>query len=101
MTTTTARSRRSSPISCSRSTATARSRATRCSRVDALLTVVYAYLEKGKVTQAISGPYDLGRPKGCKPDWYSHFNRFNPQPLTQKKQPAKKGATRKTTSKKK
>ena len=37
-------------------------------RVDPLLTVVYAYLDKGKVTQAISGPYDLGRPKGCKPD---------------------------------
>ena len=30
-------------------------------RVDLLLTVTYAYLEKGKVTQAISGPYDLGR----------------------------------------
>lgn len=60
-------------------------------RVDALLTVVYAYLEKGKVTQAISGPYDLGRPKGCKPDAYSKYNRFNPAPLTQKKQAAKKG----------
>ncbi|HEU5479217.1 MAG TPA: hypothetical protein VFU90_05255 [Candidatus Tumulicola sp.] len=68
-------------------------------RVDALLTVAYAYLEKGKVTQAISGPYDLGRPKGCKPDWYSHWNRFNPQPLTQKKHPAKKGAKRKSSSK--
>ena len=37
-------------------------------RVDALLTVVYAYLEKGAVTQAISGPIDLGRPKGCPAD---------------------------------
>lgn len=73
-------------------------------RVDALLTVVYAYLEKGKVTQAISGPYDLGRPKGCKPDAYSKYNRFNPAPLTQKKQPAKKGkkgVKKKSSSKKK
>jgi hypothetical protein len=34
-------------------------------RVDPLLTVTYAYLEKGVVTQAISGPFDLGRPHGC------------------------------------
>jgi hypothetical protein len=60
-------------------------------RVDPLLTVTYAYLEKGKITQAISGPYDLGRPKGCRPDWYSHYNRFNPAPLTSKKASAKKG----------
>jgi hypothetical protein len=58
-------------------------------RVDLLLSVVYAYLEKGKVTQAISGPYDLGRPKDCKPDAYSGFSRFNPKPLATKK-PAKK-----------
>ncbi len=69
-------------------------------RVDALLTVTYAYLEKGKVTQAISGPYDLGRPIGCKPDWYSRYNRFNPPPASVKK-PAKKGAKQKPTSKKK
>jgi len=67
-------------------------------RADALLTVVYAYLEKGKIVQAISGPYDLGRPKGCKPDWYSHFSRFNPAPLTTKK-PAHK--SKRNTSKKK
>ena len=36
-------------------------------RVDPLLTVTYAYLEKGVVTQAISGPFDLGRPNGCPP----------------------------------
>ena len=66
-------------------------------RVDPLLTVTYAYLEKGKIVQAISGPYDLGRPKGCKADWYSHFNRFNPAPLTKK--PAKKSKHK--TSKKK
>ncbi len=29
------------------------------------MTVTYAYLEKGVITQAISGPFDLGRPKGC------------------------------------
>ena len=34
-------------------------------RVDPLLTVTYAYLEKGVITQAISGPFDLGRPEGC------------------------------------
>jgi hypothetical protein len=67
-------------------------------RVDLLLTVTYAYLEKGKITQAISGPYDLGRPKGCKPDFYSKWNRFNPQPLA-KKQPAKSKS--KSKSKKK
>lgn len=74
-------------------------------RVDALLTVVYAYLEKGKITQAISGPYELGRPKGCKPDFYSKYNRFNPAPLPQKKQTAKKGkkrsAKKKASTKKK
>lgn len=35
-------------------------------RVDPLLTVVYATTNAaGKVVQAISGPYDLGRPRGC------------------------------------
>jgi hypothetical protein len=75
-------------------------------RVDLLLTVTYAYLEKGKITQAISGPYDLGRPKGCKPDFYSKWNRFNPQPLPQSKKKAtkakgKKKSSKKTTSSKK
>ncbi len=70
-------------------------------RIDPLLTVAYAYLEKGKIVQAISGPYDLGRPKGCRPDYYSHWSRFNPQPLPVKKGATKKGATQKTTSKKK
>jgi hypothetical protein len=37
-------------------------------RVDPLLTVVYATADRtGKVTQHIAGPYDLGRPHGCKP----------------------------------
>jgi hypothetical protein len=34
-------------------------------RVDPLLTVTYAYLEKNEITQAIAGPFDLGRPLGC------------------------------------
>jgi hypothetical protein len=35
-------------------------------RVDPLLTVTYATADnKGVVTQYISGPYDLGRPRGC------------------------------------
>jgi hypothetical protein len=50
-------------------------------RVDPLLTVTYAYLEKGVITQAISGPYDLGRPSGCPPDANSGYTRLNPKPL--------------------
>lgn len=50
-------------------------------RVDALLTVTYAYLEKGVVTQAISGPFDLGRPTSCKPDSYAGWTRLNPKPV--------------------
>ncbi len=50
-------------------------------RVDPLLTVTYAYLEKGVVTQAISGPFDLGRPTGCPPSANSGFNRLNPKPV--------------------
>jgi hypothetical protein len=34
-------------------------------RVDPLLTVTDIYLEKGVPTQAISGPFDLGRPHRC------------------------------------
>jgi len=34
-------------------------------RVDPLLTVTDIYLEKGVPTQAISGPFDLGRPLHC------------------------------------
>ena len=50
-------------------------------RVDALLTITYAYLEKGVVTQAISGPFDLGRPDGCPPDGASGWTRLNPKPV--------------------
>jgi hypothetical protein len=36
-------------------------------RVDPLLVVTYASADsKGKVTQYIAGPFDLGRPRGCK-----------------------------------
>jgi hypothetical protein len=65
-------------------------------RVDPLLTVTYAYLEKGVITQAISGPFDLGRPKGCKPDAFSGSTRLDPRPPIvvhkKKKKKAKKAA---------
>jgi hypothetical protein len=48
-------------------------------RVDPLLTVTNAYLEKGVVTQAISGPFDLGRPMGCHADASSGGTRLNPK----------------------
>lgn len=48
-------------------------------RVDPLLTVTYAYTEKGAIQQAISGPFDLGRPVGCPPDKYSGSTRLNPR----------------------
>jgi hypothetical protein len=54
-------------------------------RVDPLLTVTYAYLEKGVVTQAISGPFDLGRPAHCPADAYSGGTRLNPKPSVHKK----------------
>jgi hypothetical protein len=49
-------------------------------RVDALLTVTYAYLEKGVITQSIAGPFDLGRPTSCKADAESGATRLNPKP---------------------
>ncbi len=74
-------------------------------RVDPLLTVTYAYLEKGVITQAISGPFDLGRPVGCPPDAYSGGTRLNPKPpiVVHKKKPSskkKKVATAKKSTKK-
>lgn len=51
-------------------------------RVDPLLTVTYAYLEKGVITQAISGPFDLGRPQGCPPDAESGSTRLSPKEST-------------------
>lgn len=47
-------------------------------RVDPLLTVTYAYLEKGVVTQAISGPFDLGRPLHCPADGHKAGTRLGP-----------------------
>lgn len=70
-------------------------------RVDPLLTVTYAYLEKGVVTQAIAGPFDLGRPKGCSPDAYSGYDRLNPRPVSQSptKSTKSKGAKKSKKSK--
>lgn len=68
-------------------------------RVDPLLTVTYAYLEKGVVTQAISGPYDLGRPNGCKPDAYSGSTRLDPRPLIISHKKGNKGHKKGTTKK--
>jgi hypothetical protein len=62
-------------------------------RVDPLLTVTYAYLEKGVVTQAISGPFDLGRPEGCKPDAFSGNTRLNPKPVVSSHKKHKKHKT--------
>ncbi|HTR89713.1 MAG TPA: hypothetical protein VMG62_06350 [Solirubrobacteraceae bacterium] len=78
-------------------------------RVDVLLTVVYAYLEKGVVTQAISGPFDLGRPTGCRPDAQSGGTRLSPKAAPPKhrhrskkkgKDKGKQGASRKKASSK-
>jgi hypothetical protein len=61
-------------------------------RVDPLLTVTYASVEKGVVTQAISGPFDLGRPKGCRGDAASGGTRLNPKtPGKPRKRSGKKG----------
>jgi hypothetical protein len=48
-------------------------------RVDTLLTVTYAYIEKSAVVQAISGPFDLGRPWGCPASALSGGTRLNPR----------------------
>ena len=56
-------------------------------RVDPLLTVTYAYPEKGVITQAISGPFDLGRPVGCPATPASGKDRLGlPGPGTQEEQ---------------
>jgi hypothetical protein len=70
-------------------------------RVDALLTVTYVYLEKGVLTQAISGPFDLGRPKGCPADGFSGGTRLNPTtPASSHKGSSKKHHGKKTRGKK-
>jgi hypothetical protein len=61
-------------------------------RVDPLLSVTYASLEKTTVVQAISGPFDLGRPKGCPADALSGSTRLNPRPpINSHKKSGKKG----------
>ena len=55
--------------------------------------MTYAYLEKSVVTQAISGPFDLGRPKGCPADAESGGTRLSPKPVaSHKKKNHKKSA---------
>jgi hypothetical protein len=69
-------------------------------RVDGLLTVTYAYLEKGTVVQAISGPFELGRPQGCPSSAFSGGTRLNPTaPIVGKHHKGKK-PHRKTRAKK-
>jgi hypothetical protein len=60
-------------------------------RVDPLLTVTYAYIEKGAVTQAISGPFDLGRPTGCRSDALAGGTRLSPKPVAKHKKKSGKG----------
>jgi hypothetical protein len=71
-------------------------------RVDPLLTVAYAYLEKKVVTQAISGPFDLGRPAGCRADAFSGSTRLNPKApvIVHKKKKHKKASAKKAGHKK-
>jgi hypothetical protein len=59
-------------------------------REDPLLTVTYAYLEKEVVTQAISGPFDLGHPRGCPPRKASAKNRLELEPVQEAQAAAKK-----------
>jgi hypothetical protein len=68
-------------------------------RVDPLLSVTYASVEKTTVTQAISGPFDLGRPKGCPADALSGSTRLNPRPPIRAHKKSHKGH-KKSTSKK-
>ncbi len=74
-------------------------------RVDPLLTVMLASgtVEKGAavVTQAISGPFDLGRPRGCPPDALSGGDRLNPKPVVHKKSHQKGKKSGKKSGKKK
>ena len=74
-------------------------------RVDPLLTVVYATADaKGVVTQAISGPYDLGRPRGCPKSALGGKTRIPSDDTlksSDKPKPAKKKAAVKKKAKKK
>ncbi len=70
-------------------------------RVDPLLTVTYAYLEKGVVTQAISGPFDLGRPLHCPADGYDAGTRLAPREVAASKAGKHKRHRRKSGKSKK
>lgn len=70
-------------------------------RVDPLLTVTYAYLEKGIVTQAISGPFDIGRPLHCPADGYNGGTRLAPREDLTKANQHKKHTHKKKKKKKK
>jgi hypothetical protein len=71
-------------------------------RVDPLLTVTFAYLEKNVITQAISGPFDLGRPRGCPPDALSGSTRLEPKaPVVVHKKKHKKHHKAKKSAKRK
>jgi hypothetical protein len=59
-------------------------------RVDPLLTVTDIYVEKGVATQAISGPFDLGRPLHCPTTSYNGGTRLEPTTPTPKKSKADK-----------
>jgi hypothetical protein len=75
-------------------------------RVDALLTVAYATAtNKGVVTQALAGPFDLGRPKGCGKGIGDGSSRVpyvdtTAANLAKKKAAAKKAAAKKKAAKK-
>lgn len=70
-------------------------------RVDPLLTVTYAYLEKGAITQAISGPFDLGRPLHCPVDGYNAGTRLAPREVVKAKAGKHKKKRRHRSKKKK
>jgi hypothetical protein len=71
-------------------------------RVDPLLTVTDAYLnEKKVITQAISGPFDLGRPHGCPASANGGGNRLDPITPNHKSKGKKHTHTKKPDSAKK
>jgi hypothetical protein len=71
-------------------------------RVDPLLTVTYATVDsKGVVTQYISGPYDLGRPRGCKPSASSGRSRLATPTTTATAKPKTTATKKKAKTKKK
>jgi hypothetical protein len=69
-------------------------------RVDPLLTVVYASVSStGTVTQAIAGPFDLGRPLKCPKSIYAGSARIGPDGTPVVKTAPKHKAKAKTTRK--